>query len=93
MLEFIREAGFDGVLPGVAHAGQVGWMHRVRRPPLLQFFECPAKVLEDLAIDVLDLASRRHDGDETRNGFDNQPEAVLAGGGGQNSEVARSWIG
>ena len=81
------------MLPGGDHAGQVGWMHRVRRPPLLQFFECPAKVLEDLAIDVLDPACRRHDGDETGNGFDDQPEAVLAGTGGQSFEVARAWIG
>ena len=53
-------------------------MHRIRRPPLLQFFERSAKILEDLAVDVLDLAFRCHDRDETGNRLDDQPEAVFA---------------
>lgn len=65
-------------------------MNGIGTNPLLQFIERPAKVFEDLAIDVLDIACRRHDGDEPGNGFDDQPEAVLAG---QSLDVARARIG
>jgi hypothetical protein len=68
-------------------------MDRIGAGPQLQFFECPAKVLEDLAIDVLELACRRHDGDETGNGFDDQPEAVLVGPASQSFKVSCAWIG
>ena len=56
MLEFVRLAGFDGVLPGSDDAGKVGRVNSVGGAPLLQFFERPAEVLEDLAVDVFDPA-------------------------------------
>jgi hypothetical protein len=46
--------------------------------PFRQFFQRPAKVLEDLAVDVLDLAYRRHDRDQAGNGFDDQARLALA---------------
>jgi hypothetical protein len=61
--------------------------------PLLQVFERAAKVLEDLAIIVLDLACWRHDRDKAGKSFDDQPEAVFAGPRSQSFKVPCAWIG
>jgi len=70
----------DGVLPGGRHPRQIGGMHGVRRPPLPQLFKRPAEVIEDLAVDVLNAAVGRHDGDEAGKGLDDEAEALFAGG-------------
>jgi hypothetical protein len=93
VFEFVRQAGFNGVLPGGYHARQVGWMHRVSRAPLLQFFKRSPKILEHLAVDVLARAFGRHDRDETGNRFDDQPKAFFAGPEEQPIEIALWWIG
>ena len=56
MLEFVRLARFDGVLPCSDDAGEVVRVNSVRGAPSPQFFERPAEVLEDLAVDVFDAA-------------------------------------
>ena len=80
VLEFVRLPGVDGVLPGGRHPRQIGGMHGVRRPPLPQLFKRPAEVIEDLAVDVLNAAVGRHDGDEAGKGLDDEAEALFAGG-------------
>ena len=55
-------------------------MHGIRCPPLTQFFKRPTEVLEDLAVDVLNPAVGRHDGDETGKSLDDEAEALFAGG-------------
>ena len=79
MLELVRQAGVNRVLPGGLHAGQIGRMHRIRRPPLLQLLEGPTEVIEHLAVDVLDPAVSRHDRDQAGNGLDDEPEALFTG--------------
>ena len=53
-------------------------MHGICCPPLPQLFKRPAEVLEDLAVDVLDPAVGRHDGDEAGQGLDDEAEALFA---------------
>ena len=78
MLDVVGLTGFDRVLPGGYYVWEISRMHRLDGAPLLQFFERPAKVLDDLAIDMLDLARRRHDRDQAGNGFDEQARLPLA---------------
>ena len=80
MLELVRLPGLDRVLPGGRHLRQVGRMHGIRCPPLPQLFKRPTEVLEDLAVDVLNPAVGRHDGDEAGKGLDDEAEALFAGG-------------
>jgi hypothetical protein len=68
-------------------------MHGVSRPPLLQFFKRAAKILEHLAVDVLDLAFGCHDRDQTGNRLDDQPKAFFAGPEGQRLPIALGWMG
>ena len=77
MLEFVRLARFDGVLPCSDDAGEVVRVNSVCAAPSLQFFERPAEVLEDLAVDVFDAAVRRHDRDQTGDCLDDQPKDFL----------------
>ena len=77
MLEFVRLAGFDGVLPRSDDAGKVIRVNSVGGAPSLQFFERPAEVLKDLAVDVFDAAVRRHDRDQTGDRLDDQPKGFL----------------
>ena len=93
MLEVVWLTGLDRLLPCGFRSREVGRMDGIGAAPLLQFFERSAKVLKDLAVDVLELACRRHERDQAGNGFDDQPEAVLAGRGGQSLKAARVWIG
>lgn len=93
MLEFVRLPGLDGVLPGGRHSGQVGRMHGIRCPPLLELFKRPTEVVENLAVDVLNPAVGRHDGDEAGNGLDDQPKAVFAGPTGECLKIALGWMG
>ena len=55
------------MLPDCYYPRKVVRVHRIGRPPLLQFFKRPTKVIEHPAVDVLDLTLGRHDRDETRN--------------------------
>ena len=55
-------------------------MHGVAWAPLFQLLECPAEVVESLAVDVLDLTLGRHDGDEAGDGIDDQPKTLFARG-------------
>jgi hypothetical protein len=48
---------------------------------LLQLFKRPTEVLKDLAVDMLNPAVGRHDGDEAGKGLDDEAEALFAGGG------------
>ena len=93
MLEVVWLTGLDRVLPGGYYSREVVRMDGVGAAPLLQFFERPAKVLKDSAIDVLDAASRRHDRDQAGKRVDDQPEAVLAGADSQCFRLARAWVG
>ena len=78
MLDFVWLTGFDRVLPGGFYIREVSRMDGIDGAPLLQFFERPAEVLEDLAVDMLDLARRRHDRDQGGNGLHDQARVALA---------------
>jgi hypothetical protein len=41
---------------------------------------------------VLELAGRRRNRDQARNGFEDQPKAVLACSGSLTFNVARAWM-
>src|SRR3954469_10873670 len=77
MLEFVRLARFDGVLPRRDDGAEGVRVNGVGGAPSLQFFQRPAEVLEDLAVDVFDSAGWGHDGDETRDRLDDQPKRLL----------------
>jgi hypothetical protein len=77
MLEFVRLARFDGVLPCINDAGEVVRVNSVCAAPSLQFFERPAEVCEDLAVDVFDAAGRGHDRDQTGDRLDDEPKGFL----------------
>jgi hypothetical protein len=80
MLDLVRLAGLDRVLPHSGHPGQVGRMYRIRGPPLPQLVKRPTEVIKDLAVDVFNTAIGCHDRDEARDGLDDQTEALLTGG-------------
>ena len=80
MLEFVRLARADGVLPRGNHVRKVVRVDGVRTAPAFQVFERSAELLQDLTVDVLDLARRRHDRDETRDGLDDRPKGLFRRG-------------
>src|SRR6185503_7597562 len=92
MLDVVGLTGFDRVLPGGYYTRDVSRMDGIDGAPLLQFFERPAKVLEDLAVDVLDLTCRRHDRDQAGNGFDDQARLALAFAQSQFSPLALGHV-
>jgi len=77
VLDFVRQTGLYGMLPGYDHPWKVDRVHRISRTPFLQFLKCPTEVIKDLAVDVRDLALGRHDRDETRNRLNDGAEALF----------------
>jgi hypothetical protein len=63
---FQRSRG-DRSLRGCEHRRKIVGMDRFARSPAFQFFERCAQVLEDMAVGVLDFASRRQESDHGRN--------------------------
>ena len=53
-------------------------MHGIRCPPLSELFKRPTEVIEHLAVDVLNPAVGRHDGDEAGKGLDDEAEALFS---------------
>src|SRR5262245_18310429 len=85
--------GLDRLLATGFRTREIIGMDGIGGAPLFELFERPAKVLEDPAVDVLELAGGRHDRDESGNGFDDQPKAVLAWSGTLTFNVAPGWMG
>src|SRR5262249_48400561 len=78
VLEVVRLPCLDGVLPGGLHARQIGRVNGVRSAPLPQFVKSPPKIIEHLAVHMLDLTGRRHDGYEAGDRLDDEAKALLA---------------
>ena len=89
MLDFVRQAGLYGMLPGYDHPWKVGRVHRISRTPFLQFLKCPAEVIKYLPVDVRDLAPSRHDRDETRNRLNDEAEGLFNADIGNSSHKLR----
>src|SRR5262245_8977843 len=77
VLEFVRLSGFNGVLPGSAHAWEIRRVNGVRGAPSPELLKGPAEIREYLAVHVLDLAGRRHHGDEAGNRLDDEAKTLL----------------
>jgi len=79
MLNFVWLARIYGMLPDSYYMRKVGRVHRLSRPPLLQFFKRAAKIIEDPAVDVFDLSLGRHDRDQTGNRFNDESKGLFIG--------------
>src|SRR6266446_963995 len=76
-LKIMRLPGFDRALPRVDHARKVIRMDSVAGGPILQFLGRLAEILQELAVEELDLARGIQGTHEPRNAVDDQAKVLF----------------